>query len=172
MGSLCHKEAHKAHKFRCRLKVSLFHLEAPDRRPTARRAGGRVRAHAPPHPRRRQRTSRELRDSRVYVYYLRCGERLFIINLDRIARSAAHVRPVEGDARAREKARIRRWADERRRGQRAGRRGRRRDGQRRRAAYAAVSRGDRDAGVRSDARGVDAEGRTRGARRDRDAGRH
>ena len=45
-------------------------------------------------------------------------------------------------------------------GRRTGRRGR--DGQRRRAAYAAVSCGDRDAGVRGDGRGVDAEGRTRG----------
>lgn len=106
------------------------------------------------------------------MVHQRRREGLRVVYLDRVACRAADVRPVEGDARAREKARIRRGADERRRGQRAGRRGRRRNGQRRRAAYAAVSRGDRDAGVRVDGRRVDAEGRTRGARRDGDAGRH
>jgi hypothetical protein len=55
-------------------QVSLFHLEAPRRRPTARSAGGRVGAHPPPHPGRRKRTSRELRDSRVLIHDLRRRE--------------------------------------------------------------------------------------------------
>ena len=56
------------------LKVLIFHLEAPCRRPIARRAGGRVSAHTPPHPGRGKRISRELRDGRVLVHYLRRGK--------------------------------------------------------------------------------------------------
>jgi hypothetical protein len=43
------------------LEMLLFHLDSPGRRPTARRAGGRVGAHPPPHPSRRKRISRERR---------------------------------------------------------------------------------------------------------------
>ena len=43
-----------------RAKALLFHLEAPDRRPVARRAGSRVGAHPPPHPDRGKRVGREL----------------------------------------------------------------------------------------------------------------
>ena len=150
--------------------ASLFHLKAPGRRPTARRAGGRDGAHSKPHPGCWECADRELRGGRVLVNYQRRGKRLFIIYLDGVARRAAHVRPVEGDARARAEARISRGADERWRRQRASGRGC--DGQRRRAAYAAVSCGDRDSSVRGDGRGINGEGRTRGACRHGDAGRH
>ena len=93
------------------------------------------------------------------MIHQRRGEGLFIIDLDRVACRAAHVCPVEGDARSRAEACIRRGTDERRRRERrAGGRGC--DGQRRRAAYASVSCSNRDAGVRGDGRSRDAEGRT------------
>jgi len=127
----------------------LFHFEAPGRRPTARSAGGRVGAHPPPHPYRWKRVSRELRRGRALIHQWR-GEVFRVVNLDRVARRAADVRPVEGDARAGAEARVSRGAQERGRGQRVGRRrsgGRGRDGQRRRAAYPVVGGGDADAGV-------------------------
>ena len=114
------------------IEVSLFHLEAPCCRPGARRAGGRVGAYPPPHSGGRKRACRELRGGRVLAHRLRSGEGLFVIYLNRVARCAAHVRPVESNSRARAETRIRRGTDERRRGQRAGGRGC--DGQRRRGA--------------------------------------
>lgn len=143
------------------LEILRFHLEAPGRRPSARRSGGRVGAHPPPHPGRGKRVSRELRDRRILIYRLRRGEGVRVVNLDRVARRATDIRPVEGDARTGAEARVRRGTDKRGRWQRAGGRRagrRRRDGQRRRAAYASVGRGDADAGVGGHCRGGDGEG--------------
>ena len=150
-------------------RVSLFHLEATGRRPIARCAGARVGPHPPPHPCSGKRVSRELRDGRVEIHRLRRTESIRVVYLDRVAGRAANVGPVEGDACAGAEARIRRGTEERRRGQRAGRRwwrGRRCiDCQRRRSADTSVGRGDADASVGGDGRGGDCKGRARGTRR-------
>jgi hypothetical protein len=109
---------------------SLFHLETPRWRPITRGSGGGIGAHPPPHPNRGKRISRELRDGRGLIDDLGRCERLFVVYLNRVARRAAHVGPVEGDARAGAEARVRRRADERGRGERC-RGGRWRNGQRR-----------------------------------------
>ena len=83
----------------------LFHLEASCRRPTARRAGRGVGPHPPPHPGRGKRVSRELRDGRGLIYHRR-GEGVRVVNLDRVTRGAADVRPIEGDACAGTEARV------------------------------------------------------------------
>ena len=115
----------------------LFHLEASGRRPVARCAGGRVGAHPPPHPDRGKRVRRELRGGRVSIHQLRRREGFRVVNLYRVARGAADVRPVEGDRRAGAEARVSRGTDERGRGQWIGGRrgcGHRCDGQCSRAA--------------------------------------
>ena len=170
-GSVLHRPVPADHDG----EMLLFHLEAPGRRPTARSAGGRVGTHPPPHPDRRQCAGGELRRGRILIHPRR-GERVRVVNLDRVTRGATDVRPVEGDARAGTEPRVRSGADERRRWQRVGgrrrSRGRGRDSQRRRAAYAGIGRGDADTRVGSHGRCGNGEGHARGVRRHGHACRH